>query len=108
MVRQSPEDDMKTMRWRLDRQVESFCAAGAKKVWRLPVEDVVFSVPIRGTARMGYDPCRAVAIGIIRHMTCRTIFVTSARHQRTATMQALASRISDRMTKKAKGGELSA
>ncbi len=87
------------MRWLLERQLEILEAAGAKKIWRLPVEDVTFTVHIMGTARMGNDPKRSV---VNRDHPCHDLaklflvdgssFVTSARQQPTATFHALAFR----------------
>ena len=111
MTYQSPDDDMKTMRWLLDRQVEILEAAGAKKVWKLPVEPVTFTVHIMGTARMGNDPKRSVVNREHQTHDVKNLylvdgssFVTSARQQPTATIQALAFRAAELMGKRAKGG----
>lgn len=113
MTYQSPEDDLRTMRWLLERQVEILEAAGAKKVWRLPVDDVTFTVHIMGTARMGNNPRRSV---VNRDHQCHDLlnlflvdgssFVTSARQQPTATIQALAFRAAEKMGEKARSGGL--
>jgi len=111
MTYKSPEDDVATMRWLLERQVEILEAAGAKKIWRLPVEDVTFTVHIMGTARMGDAAKRSV---VNRENQCHDVanlflvdgssFVTSARQQPTATIQALAFRAAALMGEKARSG----
>lgn len=114
MTYQSPEDDLRCMRFLQQRQVEILEAAGAKKIWNFPVEDVTFTVHIMGTCRMGNDPRRSVINRDHQTHDVRNLFlvdgssfVTSARQQPTATIQALAFRAAEGMARKAKAGELS-
>jgi choline dehydrogenase-like flavoprotein len=113
MTYKSPKDDLETMKWLLERQVEILEAAGAKKVWRFPVEDVTFTVHIMGTARMGKDPKRSVVNGEHQchdvknlYLVDGSSFVTSGRQQPTATIQALAFRAAALLAERAKGGGL--
>ena len=69
---------------------------------------------LMGTCRMGNDPARSV---VDRHSRAHDVpnlfivdgsnFVTSARQQPTATIQALAYRAAEQMIRAAKSGELS-
>lgn len=113
MTYRNHPDDLKTMRWLLDKQVELLHAAGAKKVWWPEVEDVTFTVHIMGTCRMGNSPKRSV---INRDHQTHDVpnlflvdgssFVTSARQQPTATIQALAYRAAAGMTRRARAGAI--
>jgi len=49
-------DDLKTLRFLLNRQMEILDAAGATRKWALPVEDTTYSGHLMGTCRMGHDP----------------------------------------------------
>jgi len=109
-------DDTATLRWMVPKQVEILQAAGAKKVWVQPfdVPDLMPSRHLMGTCRMGNDPKSSV---VNRHSRTHDIpnlfivdgsnFVTSARQQPTATIQALAYRAADYAGRAAKRGELS-
>ena len=81
------------MRWLLERQLEILEAAGAKKIWRLPVEDVTFTGHIVGTAKRSVvnrdHQCHDLAN---LFLVDGSSFVTSARQQPTATFHALAVR----------------
>jgi choline dehydrogenase-like flavoprotein len=97
-------DDVATMQWMLTKQVEILEAAGAKKTWTtgISLPEMMPSRHLMGTCRMGDDPKQSV---VDRHNRAHDVanlwivdgssFVTSARQQPTATIQALAYRAAD-------------
>lgn len=106
-------DDIANMKWLLARQIELLQAAGAKKVWPFSVDDFWASPHLMGTCRMGHDPKRSVVNPHSRTHDVPNLFlvdgsnfVTSARQQPTATIQALAYRAADHMSQAARKGEL--
>ena len=106
-------DDLKTMNWLLDVEREIASAMGAKKFWPQPAEAFSTSVHLMGTCRMGHDPKKSVVNAFSRTHDVPNLvvvdgsnFVTSARQQPTATIQALAYRAADHMIQAAKKGEL--
>jgi choline dehydrogenase-like flavoprotein len=106
-------DDIATMKWLLSKQIELLEAAGAKRTWSWPVDDFVASVHLMGTCRMGDDPTRSVVNSHSRTHDVPNLFlvdgsnfVTSARQQPTATIQALAYRAADHMIQASRKGEL--
>lgn len=109
-------DDAAAMKWMLQRQIEILEAAGAQKTWSQPW-DVVDNMPSRhlmGTCRMGRDPGTSVVNAHSRTHDVANLFlvdgsnfVTSARQQPTATIQALAYRAAEYAIDGAKRGELS-
>lgn len=107
-------DDMATMQWLVDREKEILAAAGAKKIWSFPIEpNVMPSRHLMGTCRMGTNPARSVVdpFGNAHDVPNLYIvdgsnFVTSARQQPTATIQALAYRAADHIARKARAAEL--
>jgi len=106
-------DDLKNLRWLRERQVELLEAAGAKETWGKPTEMLESSVHLMGTCRMGNDPKRSVVNPFSRSHDVKNLFivdgsnfVTSARQQPTATIQALAYRASEHMVLAAKVGGL--
>lgn len=106
-------DDLKNMAFFRDRAVELLEAAGAKKQWGWPIEEVTFSVHLMGTCRMGNDPKTSVVNKDHRahdvpnlFMVDGSSFVTSGRNQPTCTIQALAYRAADNMIQAAKKGEI--
>lgn len=106
-------DDIKTMKFFLQRGVELLHAAGAKKVWDFPVGEQTFAVHLLGTCRMGNDPKQSVinrdhrAHDVPNLFICDgSSFVTSGRGQPTCTIQALAFRAADRIIDLAKRGEI--
>ena len=106
-------DDIANMKWLLEREYEIFEAMGAKKMWAQPVEMFSTNRHLMGTCRMGSDPKRSVVNPHSRTHDVRNLFVvdgsnfvTCARQQPTATIQALAYRAADHMTRAAKAGEL--
>jgi choline dehydrogenase-like flavoprotein len=106
-------DDLKTMRFLSDRQMEILDAAGAKKRWAFPVEEITQGFHLLGTCRMGDDPKRSVVDKYHRAHDVRNLFlvdgssfVTSSRNQPTCTIQALAFRAADHVIRSAKRGEV--
>jgi choline dehydrogenase-like flavoprotein len=108
-------DDVATMKWLIGKQIEILEAAGATKTWSQPW-DVVDNMPSRhlmGTCRMGNDPATSVVNAYSRTHDVPNLFlvdgsnfVTSARQQPTATIQALAYRAADYAIRAVKRGEL--
>jgi choline dehydrogenase-like flavoprotein len=108
-------DDAATMKWMMEKQIEILEAAGAQKTWSQPwgVIDVMPSRHLMGTCRMGNDPAASVVNAFSRTHDVPNLFlvdgsnfVTSARQQPTATIQALAYRAADYAVRAAKRGEL--
>jgi choline dehydrogenase-like flavoprotein len=106
-------DDLKTMSFFRDRALELLEAAGAIKRWGFPVADVTTSVHLMGTCRMGDDPASSVVDKYHRAHDVPNLFivdgssfVTSGRNQPTCTIQALAYRAADHITRMAKTGEI--
>ena len=106
-------DDLKAMRFILDRQLEILDAAGARRTWNQPIGEVTDSVHLMGTCRMGNDPKTSVVDKWNRSHDVRNLFivdgsslVTCGRQQPTETIQALAYRAADYMTQAARRGEL--
>jgi choline dehydrogenase-like flavoprotein len=108
-------DDVATMKWLLTKQVEILEVAGAKKVWTEPfsMRDNMPTRHLMGTCRMGNDPKASVVDRYNRAHDVANLFivdggcfVTSARQQPTATIQALAYRAADYAVRTAKSGEL--
>jgi choline dehydrogenase-like flavoprotein len=107
-------DDLATMKWMLDREHEILDAAGAKKIWAWPIEpNVATSAHLMGTCRMGTNASRSVVDPFGNSHDVPNLFivdgsnfVTSARQQPTATIQALAYRAAEHIVKKARAGEL--
>jgi choline dehydrogenase-like flavoprotein len=108
-------DDNANLKWLLQREYEIFEAMGAKRYWAAPgTLDLSISVHLMGTCRMGLDPKKSV---VNRYSQTHDVanlfvvdgsnFVTSARQQPTATIQALAYHAADYMIRSAKNGELS-
>jgi len=108
-------DDVATMQWVATKQQEILEAAGAQKTWALGISlrDNMPSRHLMGTCRMGNDPKQSVVDGNNRAHDIPNLliadgssFVTSARQQPTATIQALAYRAADYGIQAAKRGEL--
>lgn len=108
-------DDMANLKWLLEREYEIFEAMKPKKYWAAPdAFDLPVSVHLMGTCRMGADPKNSV---VNRYSQTHDVpnlfvvdgsnFVTSARQQPTATIQALAYHAADHMIRAAKSGEIS-
>jgi len=106
-------DDIATQAWMMQRQREILEVMGARKIWGDPVDAVGTSRHLMGTCRMGKDPAKSVVNSYGRAHDVPNLFivdgsnfVTSARQQPTATIQALAYRAAEHMTHLAKTGEL--
>ncbi len=108
-------DDAAALKWVLSKQLEILQAAGARKVWTTGIafEDMLPSRHLMGTCRMGNDPAKSVVDRNNRAHDVPNLviadgssFVTSARQQPTATIQALAYRAADWAIQAAKRGEL--
>ena len=106
-------DDVKTLQWALTKQTEILEAAGAKKVWTtsIALEDMLPSRHLMGTCRMGIDPKTSVVDRYNRAHDVPNLwiadgssFVTAARQQPTATIQALAYRAAEHATKAVRTG----
>jgi choline dehydrogenase-like flavoprotein len=107
-------DDVATIKWSLTKQVEILEAAGAAKTWTsgISLPEMMPSVHLMGTCRMGSDPKQSVVNRDNRAHDVPNLmivdgssFVTAARQQPTATIQALAYRAADYATQAAKRGE---
>jgi choline dehydrogenase-like flavoprotein len=103
--REHPED-MKAKVWFRERTHELMEAAGAARVWDQPVPAVDGGVHLLGTARMGNDPRDSVvdryhrAHDVPNLFICDgSSFVTSGRGQPTMTIQALAFRAAEHITR---------
>ena len=68
-------DDIATMRWLLERQLEIFEAMGAKNVWAQPAESFSMSRRLMGTCRMGLDSERSMVDPFGRTHDVRNLFV---------------------------------
>ncbi|MBT8131999.1 MAG: GMC family oxidoreductase, partial [Gammaproteobacteria bacterium] len=96
-----------------DRAVEIMEAAGARKVWRSPVVPQTSGAHLLGTCRMGDDPETSVVDRYHRSHDVKNLFicdgssfVSSGRGQPTMTIQALAFRAADHITKFARNNEI--
>ncbi|HTE47087.1 MAG TPA: GMC family oxidoreductase [Gemmatimonadaceae bacterium] len=95
-------DDRKTQHWFQTKTHELMEAAGANKIWDLPIAPSDGSVQLLGTARMGNDPRESVVDRYHRAHDVPNLFVcdgsslvTSGRGNPTMTIQALAFRAAD-------------
>ena len=106
-------DDIATTTFLQARAREILDAAGAQKVWGPPAAESSLGAHLLGTARMGDDPRTSV---VDRHHRAHDVpnlficdgssFVTSGRGQPTMTIQALAFRAADHITRFARAGEI--
>ncbi len=108
-------DDVKTIQWAMTKQIEILEAAGAKKTWPggITLPEMTPSTHLMGTCRMGNDPKQSVVDRNNRAHDVPNLviadgssFVTAARQQPTATIQALSYRAADLAIQAAKRGEL--
>jgi choline dehydrogenase-like flavoprotein len=106
-------DDMKAKHWFQQRTQEMMEAAGATRVWNPPVLPIDGGLHLLGTARMGNDPRTSVvdryhrAHDVSNLFVCDgSSFVTSGRGQPTMTIQALAFRAAEHITRFARSHEL--
>ena len=109
----SHPDDFATMKFFSDRSMELLEAAGAIKKWAAPIEDLTSAGHLMGTCRMGDSPSHSVVDKYHRAHDVANLFivdgssfVTSGRNQPTCTIQALAYRAADHITRVAKGGSI--
>jgi choline dehydrogenase-like flavoprotein len=105
-------NDMRLYRFFLDRSLELLEAAGAKRTWAYPL-DAPYAVHLLGTCRMGNDPRTSVVDRFHRAHDVPNLFivdgssfVTSGTGQPTQTIQALAFRAADAITRLARRGEI--
>jgi len=107
------DDDLAMAGFLQDRAVEILGAAGAKEIWREPIEGGVIQAHLLGTCRMGNDPATSVvdkyhrAHDIPNLFICDgSSFVSSGRGQPTMTIQALAFRAAEHIGRFARRGEI--
>jgi choline dehydrogenase-like flavoprotein len=88
-------------------------AAGAQRVTRAAIRESNFSMHLLGTCRMGNDPRTSVVDRYHRTHDIRNLFlcdgsslVTSGRGQPTMTIQALAFRAAEHMTRFARAADI--
>ncbi|MEQ1912092.1 MAG: GMC family oxidoreductase [Vicinamibacterales bacterium] len=110
---QSHPDDIKSMEFFRQKGLDVLTAAGAKKVWAGQVNDARGSAHNRGSCRMGNDPKTSVVNKFHRAHDVPNLFivdgstlVTGGRNHPTMTIQALAFRAAEHITKAAKNGTL--
>ncbi len=108
------ENDMRLYEFFRDRNIELLEAAGATKTWAFPLDTYFPAVHLLGTCRMGHDPATSVVNAQHRAHDVPNLFivdgssfVTSGRGQPTCTIQALAFRAADEITRLAGHGQLS-
>lgn len=106
-------DDLAFARWQQDRNVEILEAAGARRIYRAPVEHSTGGVHLLGTCRMGDDPATSVIDRYHRTHDVRNLFlcdgssfVTSGRGQPTMTIEALAFRAAHHIARLAASRDL--
>ncbi|MBA3562683.1 MAG: GMC family oxidoreductase [Gammaproteobacteria bacterium] len=106
-------DDMAAMHFMQERSKDILEAAGAQRIWDLPVEESTITAHLLGTCRMGDDPAESVVDRYHRSHDVPNLFicdgsslVTSGRGQPTMTIQALAFRAADHIKAFAKRGEI--
>ena len=107
-------DDLKTLQFCQDRELEILEAAGARRIWEFPLDSDIFPTRhLMGTCRIGTDPKTSVINTDHRAHDIPNLFVcdgsslvTCGRQQPTATIQALAYRAAERIAGLAKRGEV--
>ena len=106
-------DDLAFGAFLQNRSVEIMEAAGAERVWRIPLAPSTVTAHLLGTCRMGNDPGASVVDRYHRAHDVPNLFicdgssmVTSGRGQPTMTIQALAFRAADHITEFAQRGEI--
>src|SRR5579864_1841760 len=109
----SHPDDFKTLDFFSERSLELLEAAGALQKWTFPNTDTIAAGHLMGTCRMGEDPKTSVVNKFHRAHDVPNLFivdgssfVTSGRNQPTCTIQALAYRAADHISRMAKDGSI--
>jgi choline dehydrogenase-like flavoprotein len=107
------DDDLATARFLQDRSVEIMEAAGAERVWTVPVAPATDGAHLLGTCRMGDDAASSVVDRYHRSHDVANLFicdgssfVTSGRGQPTMTIMALAFRAAGHIAGAARRGEI--
>jgi choline dehydrogenase-like flavoprotein len=110
---QDHDQDLQIMQFMQERCKELLDAAGARRIWFRPVTGQSLGFHLLGTCRLGEDPRSSVvnqyhrAHDVPNLFICDgSSFVTSGRGQPTCTIQALAYRASEHLTRMAKSGEI--
>ena len=106
-------DDHAMARFMQKHAVRIMDAAGATKIWNVPVEDQNIGAHLLGTCRMGNDTEASVVDRYHRSHEVPNLFicdgsgfVTSGRGQPTMTIQALAFRAAEHIARFAKNGDI--
>jgi choline dehydrogenase-like flavoprotein len=106
-------DDIRFAKWQQDRNVEILDAAGARRIWKGHVGNSTGGVHLLGTCRMGDDPKTSVIDKYHRTHDVRNLFlcdgssfVTSGRGQPTMTIEALAFRAGEHISRFARRNEI--
>ena len=106
-------DDLAIAAFLQDVSMQVLDAAGAEKVWRMPVEASTGGEHLLGTCRMGDDPSTSVVDRYHRSHDVPNLFicdgssmVTSGRGQPTMTIMALAFRAAEHIAAAARRGEV--
>jgi choline dehydrogenase-like flavoprotein len=106
-------DDLKHAAWQRDRAVEIMDAAGAKQIVPSEINETRGGVHLLGTCRMGNDAASSVIDKYHRTHDVRNLFlcdgssfVTSGRGQPTQTIEALAFRAAEHISRFARGNEI--
>jgi choline dehydrogenase-like flavoprotein len=109
MTYQDHAQDLKLYKYFADQGEAMLKASGAVKTWQGPIESAQFSVHLLGTCRMGNDPKTSVVDKYNRAHDVKNLFivdgsslVSCGRGQPTMTIQALAFRAGENISKFAK------